>query len=144
MPAGMNVTHKTFQPVGDELHRAPQQAAGGGGGHVVAVHVYLNAKRSPDIPAHHADLRLLQPEVPGQQVLHHVRRLGALIHREPRLALVPVGDDGAGLQRHAGVAGEAERRLDYLVRPGQGGIHLPGIYSPFPGQVAAQLRVYNR
>ena len=56
-----------------------------------------------------------QAEMLANDVLHHVRRLRALIHRQPRLAGVPVGDDRARLQRHAGMAAEDELRLHDLV-----------------------------
>ena len=48
----------------------------------------------------------------GEQVLHHVRRLRAVIDGEPLLAGIPVGDDGARLVGDAGMAAEYEGRLD--------------------------------
>ena len=50
----------------------------------------------------------------GRDVLHHMRRLRALIDREPRFCSVPVGHNSARLQRHAGMAAEDEVGLDHL------------------------------
>ena len=49
----------------------------------------------------------------GEQILHHVRSLRALINGHPLLTFVPVGDDRARLVGHAGVTAEAERGLDH-------------------------------
>ena len=55
----------------------------------------------------------------GEQVLHHVRRLRALIDGEALLARIPVGDDGARLVGDAGMAAEHEGRLDHRVGLGE-------------------------
>ena len=47
----------------------------------------------------------------GEQVLHHVRRLRALIDGQARLGRIPVRDDGARLVGHAGMAAEHEGRF---------------------------------
>ena len=68
-----------------------------------------------DVLADHADLRFLQPQMQRGDILHHVRRLGALVDGQPRLGGIPVGDHRARLQGHAGVAAEHEIRLDDLI-----------------------------
>ena len=47
----------------------------------------------------------------GEEILHHVGRLRAVIGREARVAGVPVRHNGARLVGHARVATEHERRL---------------------------------
>ena len=44
-----------------------------------------------------AHLVLLERQMLGEQVLHHVRRLRAMIGGQALLARIPVGDDGARL-----------------------------------------------
>ncbi len=63
----------------------------------------------------------------GRDILHHVRRLCALIDREPCLRGIPVGDDRARLQRHAGVTTEDELSLHHLVGIGERLIDFAGI-----------------
>ena len=65
-------------------------------------------------------------EMLGEQVLHHVRRLRALIDGEPLLARVPVGDDGARLVGDAGVAAEHEGGLDHRVGVGEALVGIAG------------------
>ena len=84
--------------------------------HLVRVGVNLDAERAADVLGDDADLMLLKPEMLGEQVLHHVRRLRALIHSHALLAGVPVGDDGARLVGDAGVAAEHESRFDHSHR----------------------------
>ena len=52
----------------------------------------------------------------GEQVLHHVRRLRALIDGHALLASIPVCDNGARFIGNTGVAAEYERGLDDSVR----------------------------
>ena len=59
-------------------------------------------------------LMLFEPEMLGEQVLHHVRSLRPVIDGEPLVARVPVRHDGARLVGHAGVATEHEGGLDHV------------------------------
>ena len=77
-------------------------------------------------------------------VLHHVRRLGALIDRQPRLGGVPVGDHRARLQRHAGVAAEDEIRLDHLVGIGERLIDRAGVGAALEGEIVAERGMDDR
>ena len=61
--------------------RPAQQLRQRVGRHLVGIDVHLDAERAADILADHAHLRLLEAEMQGGDVLHHVRRLGALIDR---------------------------------------------------------------
>ena len=119
MIAGVNIGVEAFDPVGDEFDRPAQQFRQRIGRHLVGVDVDLDAERAADILADHANLRLLKAEMQRRDVLHHVRRLGALVDRQPRLGGVPVGDHRARLQRHAGVPAEDEIRLHHLVGIGK-------------------------
>ena len=116
--AWMSVT-KLSQPVGDELDGPAQQLRQRHRRHLVRIGVDLDAERAADVLGQHAHLVLGEPEVLGEQVLHHVRRLRALVDGEALLARIPVGDDGARLVGDAGVAAEHEGRLDDLVGRGE-------------------------
>jgi hypothetical protein len=56
-----------------------------------------------------------QTEMKRRDILHHMRRLRALIDGQPRFRGVPVCYHRAGLQRHAGVSSENELCLHHLV-----------------------------
>ncbi len=77
----------------------------------------------------------------GKQVLHHVRRLRALIDGEALLALVPVGDDRARLVGDAGVAAERERCLHDLVRLRESFVDRAGLELALEGEIVAERRM---
>ena len=79
-----------------------------------------------------------------RNVLHHVRRLGALVDRKPRLRDVPVGDHGTRLQRDAGMPSEHEFRFQHRVGIGKRLIDGADIELPFERQIVAQRRVDDR
>ena len=117
--AGVDVGDEALDPVGDEFDRPLEQLRQRHCRHLVGVGVHLDAERAADVLGDDADLMLLQREVLGKQVLHHVRRLRALIDRQARFAGIPVGDDGARLVGDAGVAAEHECGLDHGVGLGE-------------------------
>ncbi len=120
MVAGVDVGDEALDPVGDELDRPLEQLRQRHRRHLVGVGVHLDAEGAADVLGQHAHLVLGEVEVLGEQVLHHVRRLRALVDGEALLALVPVGDDGARLGGDAGVAAEHEGGLDHGVRLSEG------------------------
>jgi hypothetical protein len=82
---------------------------------------------------------LLESEVLGEQVLHHVRRLRALIDGEPLLARVPIGDDGARLVGDPGVAAEDEGRLDHRIGVLEALVGIAGDKHALEGEIVAEL-----
>ena len=112
MVARMDIGDEALQPISNEFHRAAEELGQRDRRHLIRIGMHLDAERAAHVLGQHAYLVLLETEVLGEQVLHHVRRLRALIDREALLARVPVGHDRARLVGHAGVAAEAERGLD--------------------------------
>ena len=112
MIAGVDVGDKAFEAVGDEFDRPLQEFCQRDHRHLVGIGVHLDAERAADVFGEHAHLVLFEPKVLGEQVLHHVRRLGALIYGQALLARIPIGDDGARLVGDAGVAAEHKCLFD--------------------------------
>ena len=98
----------------------------------------LDAEGATDVLADHANLRLLKPKMEGRQVLHHVRRLRALVDRQPRLGGVPVGHDRARLQRHPGVPAKDEIRFHHLVGTCKCLVDRTGVKVTLEGEVVAE------
>ena len=80
----------------------------------------------------------------GEQVLHHVRRLRALIDGEALLARIPVGDDGARLVGDAGVAAEHEGGLDHGVGLGEALVGIAGGVHALEAEIVADRRMDHR
>ena len=80
----------------------------------------------------------------GEQVLHHVRRLRALIHGQALFARIPVGDDGARLVGDAGVAAEHERRFHDRIGFGKPLVGVAGVQNPLEGEIVAKLGMDHR
>ena len=119
MVAGVDIGVEAFDPVGDEFDRPAQQLRQRIGRHFIGVDMNLDAEGAADVLADHANLRVLKPKMKRRDVLHHVRRLRALVDRQPRLGDVPVGDHRTRLQRHAGMPPEDEFRFHHLVGIGK-------------------------
>ncbi len=83
MIAGVNVGVEAFDPVGDEFDRPAQQFRQRIGRHFIGIDMNLDAEGAADVLADHANLLLLEPQMKGRDVLHHVRRLRALVDRQP-------------------------------------------------------------
>ena len=84
--AGVNVGDETFEPVGDEFDRPLQQFRQRHRRHLVGIDMHLDAERAADVLGEDAHLMLFQRQMLGEDVLRHVRRLGALIHGQALLA----------------------------------------------------------
>ena len=63
MIARVNIGDEALDTVGDELDRTPQQLRQRDRRHLVSVGVNLDAERTADILADHADLMLGEPEM---------------------------------------------------------------------------------
>ena len=97
----------------------------------------LDAERAADILADHAHLLLLKPEMQRRDVLHHVRRLCALIDREPRFRSIPVRHHRPRFQRHSGVPAKDKFRFHNLIGLGKGLIDVARIVIALKSQVVA-------
>src|SRR5262249_14078413 len=82
MVAGVDIGDEALDAVGDELDRTLEQLGERDRRHLVRISVHLDAERAAHVLGHDADLMLLEPEVLGEQVLHHVRRLRAMVDGE--------------------------------------------------------------
>ena len=141
MVAGMNVGIKALDPVGDEFDRTPQQLGQRIRRHLVGINVDLDAEGAADVLADDANLQFLQAEMKRRNVLHHMRRLRALIDRQPRFRSIPVGDHRARLERYSGMAPENELCLHHLVCFRKGLIDGARIMIALKSQIVAERRV---
>ena len=140
MRARVDVRDEGFQPVADVLHRAPGQDRGGADRHLVVIHVQLHAEATADVRGEHAHVLLGKAEAVGVDGAHLVRHLRGLMHGELAHARIELGDDGARLERHAGVAGETQRALHRA----PAGRRRAALDRVLEGEVAAELRVQER
>ena len=85
MVARVNIGIETFDPVGDEFDRPVQEFRQRISRHLIGIDVNFDAEGAADVLADHPNLRFLKPEMERRDVLHHVRRLSALVDRQPRL-----------------------------------------------------------
>ena len=104
MVAGVNVGVEAFDPVGDKLDRPAQQFRQRVGRHFVGIGGPLMPKEPPTSlqTTRTCDSSSRRCRA-GPDVLHHMRRLGALVDRQAGPRRLPVGDHRARLQRHAGM-----------------------------------------
>ena len=144
MVAGVNVGDETLDAVGDEFHRTPEQLRQRHRRHLVGIGVHLDAEGAADVLGHHPHLMLGEVEVLGKQVLHHVRRLRALVDGEALLALVPVGDDGARLGGDAGMASGDKGSLDHGVRLSEGLVRRADLELALKAEVVAEGSMNHR
>ena len=142
--AGMDVGDEALEPVGDEFHRPLQQLRQRHHRHLVGIGVHLDAERAADVLGDDAHLMLLEPEMLGEQVQHHVRRLGAVIDGQALLAGIPVGDDRARLVGDAGVAAEHEGGLDHRVGLGEALVGIAGGVDALEAEVVADRGMDHR
>jgi hypothetical protein len=139
--ARMDVGHERFQPVGDEFHRAPQHDRQRRGRHLVGIDVDLDAVGSAHVPRDYPHVAFGDLEVPREDVLHHVRRLRRVIHGERALRRVVVREDGAGLQRHSGVASELVSLFDHEGGALEGSVDFSGVEFALEADVVAEIGV---
>ena len=135
---GVDVRQKGFQPVGDPSDRPAEQARRRDHGKLVGISVELEAEGAADIRADDPHPVHRQAEQPGPDILHLVRRLAGLEHHQRSVRRIVVGEHGAALQGHAGLAFENEAAPGRR-RGGRGGTGLPE--RPAQHEVAFRLRM---
>ncbi len=139
--ARVDVGDEGLEAVGGELHRPPEHERERAGGDLVAVGVDLDAERAADVARDDAHAVLVERQPAGDDPLHHVRRLPAVVHRHRFVGAVVVGEDRARLQGDAGVAAELERVLDDEVRGLHRGVDAARVDAALEAQVAVEFRV---
>ena len=144
MIARVDVGDEAFETVGDEFDRPLEQFRQRRRRHLVGIDMHLDAERAADVLGEDAHLAFFETKVLGEQVLRHVRRLRALIDRQPRFARIPVGDDGARLVGDAGMAAEDKCRLDHGVGFGKALVRLAGIEHALESEIVAKLGMDDR
>ncbi len=144
MVARVNVGDEALDAVGDEFHRPLEQLGQRHGRHLVGIGVHLDAERAADVFGQHAHLLVRQTEVLGEQVLHHVRRLRALVHRHALFARVPVGHDRARLVGNTGMTAEHEGGLDHRVGGGKRVIDLADVELALETEIVAERGMNHR
>ena len=144
MVAGVDVGDEALDAVGDELDRTLEQLRKRDHRHLVGIGMHLDPERTAHILGHDADLMLLEAEMLGEQVLHHVRRLGAVIDGEALLARIPIGDDGARFVGDAGVATEHEGRLHHRVGILEALVGIAGDVHALEREIVAELGMDDR
>jgi hypothetical protein len=97
-----------------------------------------------DVFGHHAHLMQFKRQMPGENILRHVRRLGAVIDGEPLVARIPVGDDGARLVGDAGMAAEHEGCFGDGVRFGEGRVGIARHMRALECEVVAEIEMDHR
>mgnify|MGYP003694175303 CR=1 FL=1 len=81
----------------------------------------------------------------GEQVLHHVRRLGAVIDGHALLAFVPVGDDRASARLVTPVwRPNTESRLNNRIGFGEGLVDGSDVELPFEAEIVAKRGMDHR
>ena len=101
-------------------------------------------KEPPDVLADHAHLALGETEMLGEQVLHHVRRLRALIHGQALLSRIPIGEDRARFQTDAGVAAEDEFGFDDRVGARESLVDFADLEPPLEREIVAEFGMDRR
>jgi len=135
----MDIGDERFEPIGDELDRPGENARQRRGRHFVAIEVDLDAVGAADVRTDHPHPMLRNPEMLGQQGLHDVRRLTAMVDGERPVRRCEVGEDRARLGGYAGLAIEPERGLDRRPGASEPRFRITGLEPPFEGEVVAEL-----
>ena len=104
----------------------------------------LDAEGATDVLADHANLGVRKPEMEGRDVLHHVRRLRALVNGQPLFRNVPVGHYRTGLQRHASVPPKDEIRLHHLIGLGKRRIDSTSLEVTLEREIVTERRMNHR
>ena len=137
----MNIAHEGFEAVCHEFHRAAHDARHGGDRDLIRIDMHLDAKAAADILADDADIAFLHAKLLGKDALHHMRRLGGMIHGECFIRWVVIRDDGAWFQRDTGMAPGDEARLHHLMRGSKGSGYIAAFSCAGEDKIIAQFRM---
>ena len=141
MIARMDVAHEGFKTVCHEFHRAAHDARHGGDRDLIRIDMHLDAKAAADILADHADIAFFHAKLLGKDTLHHMRRLGGMIHSQCFIRRVVIGDDGTRFQRNTSMTPGDEARLHYLMRRRKGSGYISAFSRAGEDKIIAQFRV---
>ena len=106
--------------------------------------MYLDAKRTANVLANHANAGLWQVKLPCIQILHHVRSLLRVVDRQLARRRVVVGNLATWLQRDSRMPTEVESSLGYDVSTRESLVDTPGVQRAGEAQVVSQLWVDHR
>ena len=127
---------------GDPLDRPAELARAPAGQHLLAVDLELGAEAAAHLGGHDADLLLAQAELDAEDHPRDVRDLRGAPHRQ--LALAPLGDRAARLDRPARGAVVDDAPLDHDVRAGERRFGIAALERPLEHLVAAVVLVDDR
>lgn len=144
MIAGMDIRDEGLDAVGDVFDRSSQQDRKADHRHVLVIDVQLHPEGAADVGGDDADAGFRDAIMARIEVLKLVRRLGAVMHREHLAAGIVVGDDGARLERHRGMAAEAELLLHHMSGGGKGIIDAAAIELASETGIAGATRIDQR
>ena len=144
MVARMDIGVEALDPVSNEFDRPPQQLGQRVSRHLVGINMDLDAEGAADVLADHTDLGFLKAEMQRRNILHHVRRLRALIDRKPRFGGVPVGNHRTRLQRHTGVPPKDEFRFHHLVGASKGLVNGAGVMIALESKIVPERGMDHR
>ena len=103
--------------------------------------MHLDAERAADIPGDYANIAFGDIQMARKNILHHVRRLRGLMHRQRIFGGVVIGEQRAAFERDAGVATEVVGFFDNQISLGESGIYAVGRQFAAEADVVAEFRM---
>ena len=102
----MDVSEKRLNSVGRKFNWTLEHDGNGSRGHLISVHMDLDAKGATHIFANNTHIGFGNVQMPRKNILHHVGRLGALIYRQQVFGGVVISQDAARFIGHTCVSAE--------------------------------------
>ena len=134
----MRIGAEGLDAVGAVLHRTAQQPGDRSRRDLVVMDVDLEPEPAPHVRADHPHAMIVDAEQGGIDLLHLKRRLVGLVDDERPVRRAIVGDRHPRLQRHRGMAAEAELVLDRRRGSGEGSVDIAGLDPVRQGQIVAE------
>nr|WP_246788795.1 hypothetical protein [Bradyrhizobium sp. CIR48] len=144
MVAGVDVRDEGLHPVGDVFHGPAEQDRETDHRHVLVIDMQLHAEGAADVGRDDADAGFRNVVVARIEVLKLIRGLRAVMHGEHARGWIVVGDDGARLQRHRGVAAEGKLLLHHMGRMRKGVINDAAVELAAEAGVVGTARIDQR